>query len=356
MRLIKKIHPAFRLISLIILISFPVGCSDSGDKWTSHETPSYERLLEYIYQNFSDYYVYPDAVRIPQENETPIEYINSYQSENDLYTQYHSAVEMNYILDSIDSDETLIVRTYSPSTLYIAFDSFTNGTARRVADTIESHINEGYDQLILDLRLNSGGYPDEAVALLDYFTDQPAGTDLYLSEGAYETIQYQKNDVDYLLGSNETEYVFNSSSMYVLTSGLTASAAEILVGGLIHFDEATQAGSTTFGKNRSYYLFSLSDTTGDGYSMTNAVIYHAGDMHRLFDREGIGHTPETGNMSITPFDRAAGVFGIAGSDPLTDDWDISYTALNNLYSQDFWRGQYTVATLIRFGKFSKLLE
>jgi hypothetical protein len=302
--------------------------------------PLEAELVEAAFRIFEEYYIYPGAVREPYLGETLEEYVNSYLSTNDIYTKYYDESEMLNISEILETDEILIIRTYSQSILYIAFEKFVKDTAYRVIDTINSYISQSYDKLILDLRVNSGGSPDEAIYLLEYFTtSRPVNTFLcgYYGPGIY-TEYYLRDSAD--LYSNEN--TFDSSNMYILTSAFTASAAEILVAGLLDFNEATQIGSTTFGKNRVITIYTVI-IRGDGFTITNGIVYHSDKI----DREGIGIIPEDSNLTTDPFVVAMKRLNVDASDQLQDDWQIPDIVFSNLYSQSYWREKTYFASLFR---------
>jgi len=119
---------------------------------------------------------------------------------------------------------------------------------------------EGINELILDLRLNGGG----SVATSSYLASmisQSAGSDVFAElkfndkhtnqNGAYTFQNTQKN---YNSSGNEigTEAINRLNSinqLYVLTSGSTASASEMIINGLKPFMPVKVIGTTTYGKN-----------------------------------------------------------------------------------------------------------
>jgi len=293
-----------------------------------------------VYEIFDLYYLYQDSVREPYSGETVEDYVNSYRSYNDIYTKYLTENQVSLVSEQLGTDETLIIRTYSPFILYIVFEKFVKGTAGRVIAAINSYINQGYDKLILDLRVNSGGFLKEAIYLLDFFTtSQPNDTFLCRISGPAVYESFYLGDFTYLYGNENT---FNDGNMYILTSGYTASATEILVAGLVDFNEATQIGSTTFGKSRVVNFFTHKER-GDGFEITIGFVYHCDYM----DREGIGIVPEDSNKTNDPFVVATNRLGGSASDQLQVDWSISDSAFSNLYSQSYWRDKEYYARLIQ---------
>lgn len=350
------------LIKLVIFF-LPViiaGCGNDGGSDSAGTmvvlSPTIEPdVLDEVYSYFQTYYLFQDAVRPPENNETIPDYVYSYHSVKDIYTEYLNENVMTSLLDSLNIEDKIVVHKYEPDTLYINFTVFAGGTARRVSDTIDDHIAKGYTKLILDLRLNTGGYPDEAAALVDYFTSGATDGIITKITGPAISEIYRLGEIN-LLGGNK-EDVFDASNMVVLTSGMTASAAEILIGGLTHFNEATQIGSTTFGKNRLLFVLILNEIASDrndGIAINCAKIFNAGDADSDLDREGIGYTPinepDSEFVTHTPFLIASDYLDFLEDDPLASDWHIPKDVLNNLYSQAYWRGFSEVAMVTGSGK------
>ncbi len=136
--------------------------------------------------------------------------------------------------------------------------------------------------------------------------------------------------------------------MFVLTSALSASASEVLVGGLVHFGEATQVGGQTFGKSRVIFIYILD--RGDGFQLTSAVIYHADSV----DREGIGWTPEGAYENTDPFVYTMARLGLNQADPLADDWELPEWMLPYLYDQEYWRYGSYAANRVRLSRASQV--
>jgi hypothetical protein len=214
---------------------------------------------------------------------------------------------------------------------------------------------------VLDLRVNAGGFIGEVEELANYFMGSLAGpAPLFSIHGPAVSLS---SILPLAEPAAVPEDTFDASTMMILTSGLTASAAEILVAGLVHYGEATQAGSSTFGKNRTINLYTDPER-GDGFCITNGIVWHADQLDPLgqplpaaSDREGIGLAPEVEFLTGDPFGLAAAEFLFSDPDPLTTDWSVSATAFANLYNPSFWREQaYLAAGLTPAGRILWLPE
>lgn len=150
---------------------------------------------------------------------------------------------------------------------YLMYNGFT-GT-----DQFDSQLNAvfgefqsaGVSDLVLDLRYNGGGSVNTAIWLSSMITGQFTG-DLVVREEWNSDIQSQilASDPESLLNpfvdemikiNNAGNVVFqesinhlNLNKVYVLTTGSTASASELVINGLNPYIDVVQIGTTTTGK------------------------------------------------------------------------------------------------------------
>ena len=342
----RMIAPRLAILALWLIL----GCGGGGGGGGTAAPPDESGLVREVQTIFSQEYFNPAAVRARSREKQVQQYVDSYRCPADIYTEYFDSQEVSSMSNDLETPENLIVRTYGTGgtrTQYVCFEKFVEGTADHVIQAIEANIDLGYSRLVLDLRVNSGGWVDEVERLANYFISPAVGPVPLVSVDGPASERLTM--LPLATPGGRTETTFDSASMMVLTSGLTASAAEILVAGLVHFDEATQAGSSTFGKNRVTKMFTNS-TRGDGCYMTAGIVWHADQLDLLgqplpgqADREGVGIAPEPRFMSTNPFELAATSFGFFEPDPLTTDWSFSSIALANLYIPSFWRDQVYMA-------------
>jgi hypothetical protein len=338
------------LIFAFLLMGIACGGNDGGGSPVEQRSEiGEEYIVQDAYRTFDMEYYEQSFVHKPIENETLESYVNSYRRPVDIYTEYYDVTTANQVSRNLSTDEYLSVRTYEPGILYIAFEKFVDQTAQRIVDIIDAHIDQGYDSLILDLRVNTGGLVRESVALLDYFIapSHPAAFGMLCElRGPNLFTVYNDGDFEAIYGH---ETAFDRTNMVVLTSGTTASAAEIVTAGLVFYEEATQVGATTFGKNRAQGIIIYN--RGDGFAISRGIVYHAG--HPAEDREGIGISPEPSYTTSDPFTIAGQLFSITGTDPLIEDWIITDTALANLYDRHYWRSLQYPEYAVLFRSFSQ---
>ena len=121
---------------------------------------------------------------------------------------------------------------------YIKLSDFTTGAGKEVKKSLEQLKKEGAQKIILDLRGNPGGLLNEAVNVSNVFINQGA-----------EVVSTKGKVTDW----NKTYNALNAATdieipVAVLTSGRSASAAEIVSGVIQDYDRGVLVGERTFGK------------------------------------------------------------------------------------------------------------
>ncbi len=121
---------------------------------------------------------------------------------------------------------------------YIKLSDFTTGAGKEVKKSLEQLKKEGAQKIILDLRGNPGGLLNEAVNVSNVFINQGA-----------EVVSTKGKVTDW----NKTYNALNMATdaeipIVVLTSGRSASAAEIVSGVIQDYDRGVLVGERTFGK------------------------------------------------------------------------------------------------------------
>ncbi|WP_372767790.1 S41 family peptidase [Lutibacter sp.] len=143
---------------------------------------------------------------------------------------------------------------------YLVYNGFRSSYNDELNAAFADFKNEGIDELVLDLRLNGGGSVLTS-AYLASMIDASAGSETFakltfnakhsIENGSY-TFQntlsvYDTNGTK--TGEQAINRLSNISQLYVLTSGSTASASEMIINGLKAFMPVKVIGTTTYGKN-----------------------------------------------------------------------------------------------------------
>ncbi|MFL1011230.1 S41 family peptidase [Flavisericum labens] len=140
---------------------------------------------------------------------------------------------------------------------YLMYNGFT-GTEQfnaELNDVFGNFKNAGATDLVLDLRYNPGGSVYTAIVLSSLITGQFTG-DVFSTEQWNDEFQeaYENEDPELLINrfidNNEGAPLnsLNLSKVYILTSGRSASASELVINSLKPYIDVVQIGTATAGK------------------------------------------------------------------------------------------------------------
>ncbi len=154
----------------------------------------------------------------------------------------------------------------APDVGCLHIESFTGRTSEEVLAALQALQQAEISSLILDLRDNSGGLIDSAVATASQF----------LCDG---TVLYElRRDAEELSFPVQGGGIATDVPLVVLVNGGTASAAEIVAGALQDHGRAPLIGESTFGKGGVQLIYDLSD--GSSLHVTSAV-WLTPDRHQI---------------------------------------------------------------------------
>jgi carboxyl-terminal processing protease len=177
------------------------------------------------------------------------------------------------------------VAKLTPEIGYIKFSKFSRTAREEMEDALDSLFRiEGVKKLVLDVRMNSGGYLGEGVDVSDLFLER----DLEIVQTRGRIPQ------SFRTYRSHEDPLFGDYPLVVLADQGSASAAEILTGALQDWERALVVGDTTFGKGSVQTIYPLSDsgrlklTTAHWYTPSGRCI----DKHRA-EMEGKGNEPAT---------------------------------------------------------------
>ena len=122
------------------------------------------------------------------------------------------------------------------TTGYILQSGFTEGVAQQVKEKVLALKSHGMKRLVLDLRGNGGGLMSEAINIISLFV--PKGSLAVSSKGKGQMKEFH----------TQTEPIDTNTPITILIDGGSASASEIVSGGLQDLGRATIKGKTSFGK------------------------------------------------------------------------------------------------------------
>jgi carboxyl-terminal processing protease len=165
---------------------------------------------------------------------------------------------------------------------YVRIFNFTESTPQEMREALARLQTTGIRALIVDLRGNPGGLFNQAVQVSELFL--PEGTTIVGTSGTVREFNQP------FRGGTSNPFAL---PMVVLVDGDTASAAEVLAGGLKEHGRARLMGQTTFGKGTIQVLIPLDgkplQKMPGGIRLTVAKFYFS------------GKSPD-GGRGITPHD------------------------------------------------------
>ncbi|CAA0153657.1 S41 family peptidase [Tenacibaculum maritimum] len=173
---------------------------------------------------------------------------------------------------------------------YIKLDRFARNTYKEFKNALNSLLNKGMTDLVLDLRGNGGGFIDIANQIVDEF----------LEDG--KLIVFTKNNKGRIHKSFATKKGdFENGGLYVLIDQNSASASEIVAGALQDNDKGTIIGRRSFGKGLVQEEMELGDgsavrlTTARYYTPTGRSIQKQYKSKNNLNIKGFANTIEYGN-------------------------------------------------------------
>ena len=141
---------------------------------------------------------------------------------------------------------------------YLMYNQFALGQDDELNSVFAEFKTNGVEELILDLRYNGGGVTTTALYLSGMITGQFEGEIFSQSIWNKKVMKFyeDQNLMDRTrdlfvstIGGQTTINSLNLNRLFVITSGRTASASEMLINGLSPYINVVQIGGTTYGKN-----------------------------------------------------------------------------------------------------------
>ncbi len=190
----------------------------------------------------------------------------------------NEAIIMTITRGTIDvpSVESEVVTQGDKKISVISMYQFGDNTLEAFRNSAREAVLENVDGIILDLRLNGGGYLDVSVEVLSEFFEEE-------QKAVIVKRRNDDNQIVYTAGNGQLSAI----PLVVLVNEGSASASEIVAGAIQDYKRGVLIGTKTFGKGSVQELANLDD--GASIRMTVAKWYTPND--RSIDHEGI--TPDT---------------------------------------------------------------
>lgn len=179
-----------------------------------------------------------------------------------------------------------IISSGSRKAFYLLYNEF--GESTDALKEVFSQLNgQQFDDIILDLRYNPGGYVNTSQQLCSALAPATAMGQPFLHMtyndkiNKTETLNFESSP---LTGGASLSY----QNLYVLTSGNTASASEIVINCLKPYMEGRlyQVGAATFGKNVAQQLFTNAEAPNIELWLTTTYLSNSQGYYDYF-KEGL---------------------------------------------------------------------
>ena len=177
----------------------------------------------------------------------------------------------NQVEDPILVAETLDIN--GTKIAYLMYNRFLSNFNEQLNEAFAQFVADGATELILDMRYNPGGSVNTSrlLASMIYSTNT---SELYIRQRWNDKIQSQLSTEqleDYFANSTGTTPInsLNLSTVYVIATGSSASASELVMNGLEPYVDLVHIGETTRGKNE--FSITLVDNPGNSFIYSSST-------------------------------------------------------------------------------------
>ncbi len=200
----------------------------------------------------SNYYDYAVSLIYPSDS-TPVE-LTVELTASALTSSSSTAQTVTISAKETEYNPVLKSEIFDGNIGYLVYSSFIESTTR-LEEAMATFAEAGVTDLILDLRLNGGGYNDSANIMASCIAGSAHVGDLF-NKRIHNP--YISDGEEFFMSVSGNAYL-GLSRIYCLVSGSTASASELVINGLEGIDiEVILIGDTTNGKNVGMYEFTFS--------------------------------------------------------------------------------------------------
>lgn len=200
-----------------------------------------------------------------------------------------------------------IIDTASTSIGYLMYNAFQRNSHQRLNEVFGTFQSEGIEELVLDLRYNSGGSAQTSQVIASMISGQ-SEFDIYTIYGFNSKRSAQNDTVSFLDqvpledGSQVPMNQLSLDRVFILTGFNTASASEVVINGLDPYMDVTLIGEQTVGKDDG--SLTLYDAPAPYHEETNANPNHKNAIQpivlKVVNVDGRdypdGFTPQTDNQ------------------------------------------------------------
>lgn len=216
------------------------------------------------------YNPYPEEVDDPEFNYVEFDTLGVVQMPEPRYVEEQDVLKYG------------IISSGSRKAFYLLYNEF-GESADALKEAFSQLNGQQFDDIILDLRYNPGGYVNTSQQLCSALAPATAMGQPFLHMtyndkiNKTETLNFESSP---LTGGASLSY----QNLYVLTSGNTASASEIVINCLKPYMEGRlyQVGAATFGKNVAQQLFTNAEAPGVELWLTTTYLSNSQGYYDYF--------------------------------------------------------------------------
>lgn len=157
-------------------------------------------------------------------------------------TETHSVTSGEFAIKTVFQHHSTTVNGIKSA--YLGFSAFMRTSSDELTSAFETLKTQNPEELVLDLRYNSGGLIQVSAQLAGLI----GGSNTYGEE--YGTLKFNDrySDNNYTYDYTLSDHALNLKRVVVLTSSSTCSASEMVINGLKPFVEVVTIGGTSCGK------------------------------------------------------------------------------------------------------------
>lgn len=232
--------------------------------------------------------------------------------------------------------ESKIFEKNGKKTGYLYVYDFPDGMVNVLIQKFAEFKSLGIQELILDLRYNYGGSVSSAAALCSLIPSGISANSPFIvykgNKNGGEVKRTFSEQIAYTSGAPDFSVLHTNSlglsKVYVLTSGSTASASEIVINNLKPYLQVIQAGDTTLGKDMAGFVIEDKRKPKKITWQIHPIIY------KVFNAQGEGNY----SSGIAP-QLQVNEFNNLPLSPLGDPEEVLLSSvLNTIYSKSMYNG------------------
>src|SRR5690554_1327376 len=164
-----------------------------------------------------------------------------------------------------------------------------NNYDKELISKLSNFKSKGVNEMVLDLRYNSGGAVSSAIALASALVKNRS-TKNVLVTSQYNVLVHNSMARQYGADYNKDYFIdrvqgtsipipsMNLQRLYVLTTGWTASASEFVINGLEPYMDVVLIGETTYGKNVGSITIYEEDDPQNTWGMQPIIVKYANSL------------------------------------------------------------------------------